>query len=404
MGEVRPLFLKNRPLYYHTTVLRVAILCPDYPPSSREGGISHYTQCLANHLSKRGVKIWIITNEEYSGNGFDGDIQVLKFADDWNRPVVKKMVTELRAKSIDMVNVQYSPSLYSTGFKLAWPYLSKQFISTVSFHTLWGGSKLNRWFALRLLQSADALVATNSEIIYLLENYLPSFLRKTYFIPISAGIEPSDFPDPPNEIAAKYRIDRGRPLIAYFGMVYPGKGFDLLFQTLRVLLDQFRFDFQIAFIGGGVSDLPGYRDEQEKQGSKFGIGDRSVWTGKIPPAEVSALLSMSELVFLPFDSGVSDRRSSLWAALAHGKATVTTPPVVPIRYFQNGENMLWPLEVKPQTLAEAVYQVHSSSSLRRELEKGAQALASQFSWRQIAQDTDLVFRKIFYESIRSKTA
>jgi glycosyltransferase involved in cell wall biosynthesis len=113
---------------------------------------------------------------------------------------------------------------------------------------------------------------------------------------------------------------------------------------------------------------------------------------------------MSELVFLPFDSGVSDRRGSLWAALAHGKATVTTPPVVPIRYFQNGKNMLWPLEATPQTLAEAVYQVHSSSSLRQELELGARALASRFSWQQIAQDTDLVFRKVSCESIRSKTA
>ena len=105
-------------------------------------------------------------------------------------------------------------------------------------------------------------------------------------------------------------------------------------------------------IGGGISDVARYIDEKRRLTSRLGIEGRVSWTGRIPARDVSALLVGSRLVFLPYDSGVSDRRGTLMAALAHGKAVVTTRPAVPVGLFKNRENMIWPETGDAAALAE----------------------------------------------------
>lgn len=169
--------------------MKIALICPNYPPSSTEGGVSHYTKKLAHSLCSLGNTIYIITGEEYFGNGSYGDITVFRFPGKWNRQTVSEIAMELKLLSIDTINLQYTPSMYSESFKFAWRYLAKRFISTISLHTLWGGSTLNYLFALNLLQSSDGIIATNSEIIYLIKKYFRILLKKVQFIPIGPNIE-----------------------------------------------------------------------------------------------------------------------------------------------------------------------------------------------------------------------
>lgn len=119
--------------------MKIALICPNYPPSSTEGGVSHYTQKLAQSLSGLGNTIYIVTGEEYLGSGSDGNITVFRFPGKWKRQSVCEMALKLKSMSIETINLQYTPSMYPASFKFAWRHLAKQFVSTISFHTLWGG-------------------------------------------------------------------------------------------------------------------------------------------------------------------------------------------------------------------------------------------------------------------------
>jgi glycosyltransferase involved in cell wall biosynthesis len=48
----------------------------------------------------------------------------------------------------------------------------------------------------------------------------------------------------------------------------------------------------------------------------------------------------------------------------------------------------------PQGLAEAVTRLASDPALRKQLEAGAAALASEFTWERIARHTAALFRRI----------
>jgi glycosyltransferase involved in cell wall biosynthesis len=368
--------------------LKVAIFCPNYPPSAEEGGISHYVRCLAHNLSNAGDNIFIIAGKEYCGSGEDGRIRVLRFPVKWNYRAVRQIFDQLRANNIEIINLQYSPVLYPEQFKLAWNYLTRNFVSTISFHTLWGGSKLNYLFAFNLLYTTNGVIATNSEVIYLLKKYFPFFLKKSHHIPIASNIK-STKPqkNQQKKIDAKFSIKPDEVILAYFGMAYPGKGMRLLFETAKILMCKYNLNFKLLVIGGGISDVPEYVEEKKSLARALGIYNRVIFTGRIASNEVSELLNASSVVLLPFTSGVSDRRGSLMAALSHKKAIVTTKPALEIDLFKNGENMVWPDQTHAENLADKVKLVLQNMVFRQRLENGAIALAQKYCWKDIAENT-----------------
>lgn len=374
-------------------VMKIALFCPSYPPSCHEGGVSHYTQILCRHLSGPGREIFVVTDEAYRGDGNDGAVRVLKFHGPWTHVVRKRISKVLRSCGVDMINLQYSPPMYEPGFRMAWSWMARQFASCVSFHTLWGGSRINYAAALSLLCGADGIIATNSEIMYLLKRYLHPFLRKTKNIPIGANIEPEGTVGAFDKAARQYGLDPKIPVLAYFGMSYPGKGMTNLFEATRILLAR-GHQIQLLVIGGGISDVPEYIEEKRRLTSRLGIEGRVIWTGRIPAKDVSALLEGSRLALLPYDSGVSDRRGSLMAALAHGKAVLTTRPAVPVALFKNRENMIWPETVEAAALAEVVSELLEDRELLGRLERGAKELAKHYQWPGIASQTKDFFQEI----------
>jgi glycosyltransferase involved in cell wall biosynthesis len=367
--------------------MQIALICQNYPPSLREGGVSHYTQRLAQSLCKMGDNVFIITGEGYLGNGSDGNITIIKFRGKWGKQTVREMTIKLKSLSIDTINLQYTPSMYSESFKFAWRYLAKRFVSTISFHTLWGGFKLNYLVAISLLQSSDGIIATNSEITYLLKKYFRIFLKKVKFIPIGPNIELTQESTCAEKILKKYSLTSEGKIIAYFGMAYPGKGISLLLESMEILTKSHELDIKLLIIGGGLSQSESYIIEKKWLANKLGITNRITWTGKIEENEVSDILTLSDLVVLPFSSGVSDRRGSILTALAHYKAVITTKPKIPIPDFINGDNMIWIDKNDPNELAQAIYRVLMNDNLKVKLENGAAELIKKFRWKEIGKQT-----------------
>jgi glycosyltransferase involved in cell wall biosynthesis len=354
-----------------------------------EGGVSHYTQILARHLVDMGEQLIVVTNDDYQGTETHPSLDVITLPGAWNGRAARDIFDTLSTRSVDLVNLQYSPSMYTTSFKWAWGVAAKRLASVTSFHTLWGGGKINYWFALQLLGSSKAVVATNTEIVHLLEKYLPFFLKKVRQIPIGSNIRP--LAAPRYDLEEKYKLRRGVPIVSYFGMCYPGKGMAVLFETAKLLKKS--LDFRMLVIGGGMSDDETHYEQAREKVRACGVDDNVTWTGRLAAEDVSTLLSRSDVVLLPYELGVSDRRGSLMAALAHGKAIVTAAPSIPGFPFKRWENMVWPDSYDAKEFAELVARVLDDNQLRSRLGSGARLLAEEYQWPSIAKRT----RDFFFE-------
>ncbi|RUA15170.1 MAG: hypothetical protein DSY55_06825, partial [Clostridia bacterium] len=82
--------------------------------------------------------------------------------------------------------------------------------------------------------------------------------------------------------------------------------------------------------------------------------------------------------------GASYRRGSFMAALEHGMAIVTTPPVVPYPDLIEGETVLMAPPDDVRAMSDAVERVLLDGALKRRLGEHAQALSRKFGWDAIA--------------------
>jgi glycosyltransferase involved in cell wall biosynthesis len=125
-----------------------------------------------------------------------------------------------------------------------------------------------------------------------------------------------------------------------------------------------------------------------------GITDRVRWTGFTEEAEVSANLLAADMAVLPYRDGVSFRRGSLMAAIAHELPVISTEPAVRIPQIIHGENMWLEPVSAPAALASAISRLWNDPILRQRLSAGSALLARQFAWDTIAQQHVRVYLEL----------
>ena len=152
------------------------------------------------------------------------------------------------------------------------------------------------WFgALRVLErltyaTADVVVATN-------ESYKETAIRRGGVDPenvfvVRSGPESGRFVGLPPDPALK----RGRPyLVAYLGVMAPQDGVDYLLRAAaRLLEDRGARDVSFTLIGAGDSF-----DDLVALTRELGLDDVVHFTGRIPDAEVEAILSTADVCVSP---------------------------------------------------------------------------------------------------------
>jgi glycosyltransferase involved in cell wall biosynthesis len=296
---------------------------------------------------------------------------------------VKAIRQAIKANRIDCIVLQYSPASFDMRFRLLWAFSRFPCQKITAFHTLWGKG-WDRVAGLFMLFGSAKIIATNSEIMRILEYRLPPLLKRTYWIPIGTNILPSQ----------KLNSHKSfhRPIISYFGMVYPGKGFEVILETIELLRDRGN-TFKFKFIGGGMVDNGDYEEHVRFEIRKRNLTGIVDWMGLVPEDIVSRELSKSRTVFLPFDSGLSDRRGSFMAAIAHGRPVLTSPPVVEMPFLKNGVNVMWPEKSEVKQYVRILERLLTDDSLVSALSRGAFLLGNKFQWSKIARDYEMVLSR-----------
>jgi glycosyltransferase involved in cell wall biosynthesis len=150
-------------------------------------------------------------------------------------------------------------------------------------------------------------------------------------------------------------------------------------------------------IGGrtGSSDPTNaeYAAQVENLIDSLGVKDQVITTGYLEPREVSRALLVCDVMLLPYVDGASLRRGSLLAAIAHGRAIVTTEPRYPIGGLTNEESILYVRSNDPAALAATVQRVLMDESLRARLQANVSEAAKLYTWDRIAAQTIEVFER-----------
>lgn len=363
--------------------MRIGIVCPNYPPATFEGGISHYSRLLAEGLAERGHEVAVFVSKEYAlPKSIDNTacgINRIWVDKPWNGSAVARIRRIASQIGMEAVILQYAPAIYCKAFRLHWAITRFPCQKVVAFHSLWG-KDVDRFLGLMMLFSASKIIATNSEIRSIINRRLPVLRTKTYWIPIGSSISVHPFePDAPEST----------PLIAHFGMLYPGKGTDLILDTLVELAHR-RESYTFRFVGGEIIYYQGFRKRLERDIRKRGLQEMVAVTGYIPEKEVSWWLQKCRFLFMPYESGLSDRRSSFIAALLHGKPVLTKSPVVAMPLFKNRISVIWPNITTSKAFADCAQELLHNDDLVRSIGQGARSASRHFNWKRIAKEYDHV--------------
>lgn len=385
--------------------MRIGLVTGEFPPM--EGGVGAFTEQLARALAALGHEIHIITSRKARPSDTArtlsaahqpvdlGYASLHPRAGRWRWPDLSVVADVALRHDLEVVNLQYQAAAYNMRSPAITylPWRLKGFVPTVvTFHDLRvpylfpKAGRLREYVVRALARRAAGCIATNAVDFQTLQGWVENPLRQ---IPIGSNIDVYE----PNhveieEVRQGLGLSRDTVLLGYFGFLNESKGADTLIAALAELDER----YHVVFVGGqtGSSDPDNneaYLRSLRERIENLGLDQRVHWTGFLSPQRVSAHLVASDMMVMPYRDGVSLRRGTLMAVLAHGRPLVTTIPADNDPAFRDSENMLLVPPDNSAALAAAVARLADDSLLRSRLGKGAHELAQLFGWERIAQET-----------------
>ena len=376
--------------------MKVLLVTGEYPPM--QGGVGDYTRELALAFVREGVETHVFTqmSGEPPAEFPEVGLHVSRGRWGWKTLLEAKKVVE--AENPDAVQIQYQAAAYDMHPSVhLLPRFLRAFtdvgIVSVTFHDLlvpylFPKAGRLRWAAvLELAKGSHFAVTTNPEDTSRLSSALPKV--RVLEIPIGSNIHPT----PPkgydrNAWRKEHGYGESDCLLIYFGFLNASKGGEVLVRALAELR-QAGMPVKLLMLGGktGSSDPTNvaYARKIESLVKELGVQNYIRWTGFLPADEVSAWLLAADVAVLPYLDGVSYRRGSFMAALAHGLPIVTTEPRLPQPGLEDGVNVLLVPPGDARRLSDAVVRLCRSRELRESLSRGAKELSSAFSWDRIAR-------------------
>jgi len=391
--------------------MRIGLVTGEFPPD--QGGVGDFTHHLAEALAALGHDVHVVTGPLRSDatcalRPATGDRRpapcdprpatctVHRAVPSWGWGGWREVLRIARQERLDVLNLQYQAAAY--GMHPAVHFLPRRSVRppvVVTFHDLrvpylFPKAGPLRWQVVRMLaRRADGVIVTNHEDYLRLEREIPR--EHLALIPIGSNIPPVPPPNYDRDAErARWGVGPDDLLLGYFGFLNESKGGEELIRALaRLVADG--VPAHLLMVGGrvGTSDPTNRAYAARIDGliAELGLAERVHWTGYTDPQAVSAGLLATDVCVLPYRDGVSFRRGTLHACLAHGRAIVTTRPALPLPEVRDGENMLLVPPRDAGALAEAVRRLYRDPALRARLEAGARALSADFSWDRIARQT-----------------
>ncbi len=395
--------------------MRIGLITGEYPPM--QGGVGAFSRELADALVRQGHSLHVLTDRCAAGSGEPG-IEMANAVSGWNRASLLLAGRWARSNRLDVIDIQYEAAAFQMAALVHWlPALLRQtsplnplsasregknLAIVTTFHDLLvpylfpKAGPLRRRALLALARGSDGVIVTNRQDEQQLQAERGiNGLRR---IPIGSNVRAQT---PPGYDRAAWRarleIPPGAVLVGYFGFLNASKGIETLLAAVARAVEQ-DTNAYVLMIGGrtGSSDPTNiaYANQIDALVERLGLQSRLRWTGFAADAEVSASLCACDVVALPYRDGVSFRRGSFMAAIAHGCVIITTAPQVETPELQDGVNVRLIPPDSPDMLAAAIRELAADSALSARLRTNARTLAGCFTWDHIAEQTAAFYAEI----------
>jgi glycosyltransferase involved in cell wall biosynthesis len=379
--------------------MRVGLVTGEYPPL--QGGVGDFTKQLGRALAAAGADVHIITTMR-SASGSTGAVTVHPLVNGWTFGALLRIRNLARHLRLDILNIQYQAAAFGLSAPIHFlPDLAGA-KTVVTFHDLRipylfpKAGRLRPAAVTHLARAAAGVIVTDPADEQELRRR--GSVKRLAKIPIGSNIEAAPPAGYDREVwRARLGVGSKELLLGYFGFLNESKGGETLISALAILKDR-RAPFKLLLIGGqtGSSDATNaeFEAKVEKMIRRYDLGDHILRTGFVEAAQVSGHLLASDVVVLPYRDGVSFRRGSLMAALAHGCAIITTEPQTAMPEALDGVNLRLVPPGSPQALVLAITGLLDAPALRARLGQGASELAASFDWDAIARRTLDFYRSI----------
>ncbi|NJP06232.1 MAG: glycosyltransferase family 4 protein [Chloroflexaceae bacterium] len=409
--------------------MHIAYLTAEYPP--QPGGVGDYTRCLARALVQQGACVTVLTGQNEQTNDAasvipaSGQPDLVAGIRRWNWYCWRDTIAALDRLRPDILHIQYQTGAYDMHPAinlLPWrlhqlpgrPRLLVTFHDVREPYLFPKAGPLRRWVNVRLARDADQVIVTNQEdAARLLQNQVQSST-----LPIGSNISVNP---PPGYQRDAWRKHLGVApddfLIAYFGLLSPNKGFDLLLQAFHQLIqslpDHVSRRLRLFLVGGSATNPTdrAFAAAIENQLQSLNLSAYLLRTGYLDERAVSAHLLAADCAVLPFREGASLRSGSLLAVMAHGLATITTlnpSPPTPLPQGErgvtavgntlptlvDGKHALLVPSANVRDLSAALQRLMQDHTLRQSLGAAAQTFVRPFAWDTIAQQHRQLYQSL----------
>jgi glycosyltransferase involved in cell wall biosynthesis len=381
--------------------MRIGQITGEYPPM--QGGVGAYTQELSRALCDLGHEVFIFTDHRAEHAHDDDPVHVTADAHTWGWGTLGRIRRWAQAQQLDVVNIQYQVAAFNmAAFIHILPMRIDTACVVTTFHDLLvpylfpKAGPLRYQAVLTLARSSDGVIVTNRGDFQRLS--AEQTIVSLRHIPIGSNIAPAAAPGYNRSVWRKaLGFAEDDVVVGYFGFLNSSKGVDTLLQAVRIARNN-NLPVKLLMIGGrtGTSDPTNilYAREIDQLVTDLGLQDHVHWTGFVDNVAVSGHLLASDVIALPFRDGVSFRRGSLMAALAHGCAIISTYPEIDMLDLTSDEHLRLIPPDSPTALALAIEDLAENPQLRTRMGKKARELAGEFAWSTIAERTATFFDQL----------
>lgn len=359
------------------------IITPEYPPAL--GGVADYTRLVARGLAARGGRVQVWAPAVAGTEELDSGVEVHRLRNGFTPAALATLGDSVNAAGRGRILVQYVP--HGFGMRAMnlpfclWLYAQRRAGVTVMFHEVALPLRrdqpvrhnvialVNRAMAFILVRAALRSFVAAAGWEQMLRPLAPSG-HSVCWLPVPSNVPLVD--DVEGARAVRRALAReGGIVLGYFGTAREPWSIRQVEASVLPLLRE-RPDSTLVLLG-----RDSIAQHERILATSPELSQQVYAAGPLAPDTLSLYLSACDLMVQPYCDGVSTRRGSMMAALAHHRAIVTTSGVMTELLWERSGAVALASAAEPAAISVTVSRLMDEAGERERLGRAAGALYAE---------------------------